>query len=356
MLHKRRRGFTLIELLVVIAIIAILIALLLPAVQQAREAARRTQCKNNLKQLGLALHNYHDVFGVFVFRKGGHISYPGGTGDDRGNANRLSGYMALMPYLDQAPLFNMVQAGNPPAIPPGGPVGWSGWGPWNVVIPGLLCPSDGLFIRKERTTNYMFNIGDTNRGSRDSRIVRGLFGYQTSLGLRDCIDGTSNTIMIGERIRNDFGVMTVAGNNSPLVNASMAQSWTGNVPATCLTMTLGNRWAQGTEVKARAGTSLWDGQSERCGLTTILPPNGPSCADDANVNADSVNPMVTASSFHTGGVQVLLADGAVRFISDNIDTGDLTVATPLNNAGHPSPYGVWGALGTRAAGEVIGDF
>jgi len=134
MVQSKRKGFTLIELLVVIAIIAILIALLLPAVQQAREAARRTQCKNNLKQLGLALHNYHDVYGRFIYRKGGTAGNPG-------NANRLSGFMGLMPYIEQGPLFNTVAAGGGTGNqPPGGPVGWTGWAEWNVTIPALLCP------------------------------------------------------------------------------------------------------------------------------------------------------------------------------------------------------------------------
>ena len=103
---SKRRGFTLIELLVVIAIIAILVALLLPAVQQAREAARRSQCKSNMKQIGIALANYHDVFGTFIYRKGGNNEpRNAGGGFTRGNRERLSGWMGLMPYLDEEPLF-----------------------------------------------------------------------------------------------------------------------------------------------------------------------------------------------------------------------------------------------------------
>ena len=139
--NQVNKGFTLIELLVVIAIIAILIALLLPAVQQAREAARRTQCKNNLKQLGLAHHNYHDVYGKFIYRKGGNDMSGLAI---RGNSNRLSGLMGLMPYMEQGALFNLVAAGGGTGTkPPGGPEGWASWNEWNVTIPGLQCPSDG---------------------------------------------------------------------------------------------------------------------------------------------------------------------------------------------------------------------
>src|SRR5579863_732782 len=114
-----RRAFTLIELLVVIAIIAVLVALLLPAVQQAREAARRSQCKNNLKQLGLALHNYHDAYGCFPFECGGTTDPPGASGHTTGGNNwsRLSGTVVLLPFFDQAPLWNQIAGGGQPGGP-----------------------------------------------------------------------------------------------------------------------------------------------------------------------------------------------------------------------------------------------
>ena len=155
---RRRPGFTLIELLVVIAIIAVLIALLLPAVQQAREAARRTQCKNNLKQLGLALHNYHDVYGAFVYRKGGSAAPLANPARFDGNYERRSGMVALLPYLDQIAVFQKIDQGDPAAapnpIPPGGPAPWFGWVGWRLRSQVLRCPSDPAQIQTNGNVNY----------------------------------------------------------------------------------------------------------------------------------------------------------------------------------------------------------
>jgi len=134
-----RRAFTLVELLVVIAIIGILIALLLPAVQSAREAARRSQCSNHLKQIGLALHNYESAYGSFPFRMGGTGT---GTSDlTNTNAGQISGWVPLLPFMEQAPLYEQIKAGA--GYKPYGPYGGIyGFAPWCATIPGLLCPSD----------------------------------------------------------------------------------------------------------------------------------------------------------------------------------------------------------------------
>jgi prepilin-type N-terminal cleavage/methylation domain-containing protein len=373
-MRRGARGFTLIELLVVIAIIAILIALLLPAVQQAREAARRTQCKNNLKQLGLALHNYHDVYSKFPSKS---------TGTNRsgpctsGNSNRLSGFMGMMPYLDQAPLYNQVMSGGQPAtsgcsgstvgdpVAPNGPCGWCSWGVWNVAVPGLLCPSDPrpTTIREQ---NYAFCLGDqmdrlndTNTG-RINRVARGVFGGRRFyfVGINQITDGTSNTIAMGERRRANFGI---GGSSMPhKTEGTVVNLDPRNGPGICLTSVgPGGFFLDPSQVKGRFGTSLWDGQAERSSFNTILAPNSPGCVADANVNADSQRGVVIpASSMHTGGAHVLLADGAVRFISENIDTGDLSVPDVGSNGrdSGPSPYGVWGALGTKSGTDVVGEF
>jgi len=347
----RRRGFTLIELLVVIAIIAVLIALLLPAVQQAREAARRSQCTNNLKQLGLALHNYHDVYKLFPPRKGG--SDWNGSDNNTGNRQRKSGFIQLLTYFDQAPLFNQIQAGGG-AGAPGGPCGWCGWAVWDIRIVGLLCPSDGGQVEERRVTNYVFSVGDTGENHMNSQNTRGMFSYRRCTGLRDAIDGSSNTILMSEVIRPPVGTARSAGVGSMTapkdVEGTQQQGYDTVYlnPIACYGAVGANGiYIDPAGVKNRRGSNAWDGQTEYVGFNTILPPNSPSCVSP-NVNGDSQHGLLPPHSRHTGGVHGLMGDGAVRFISENIDTGNLAARDVTNG---PSPYGVWGALGSRAGGE-----
>jgi prepilin-type N-terminal cleavage/methylation domain-containing protein len=364
----RKRGFTLIELLVVIAIIAILIALLLPAVQQAREAARRTQCRNNLKQLGLALHNYHDVFNRFVYGKGGTNGY-GNTARPDGNYNRLSGMIGLLPYMDQAPYYNLIQAGGtaqntftggPFTVPPGGAAPWSGWTVWNNPIPGLRCPTDPGFNTARGICNYAFCRGDSymfGGNNRDATNNSGLFCLNTCFGVRDCTDGTSNTIAFSERVAANFGINGKASpdvKESTLTNVTGISASAGACLAAANAIRSGSRYTTWSAVKGKF-SSLWqDGQPENTAFFTVLAPNQPSCTNDTNGNADSAFAILTASSQHTGGVHCLMTDGAVKFVSENIDTGNLGVA--VNTVNGSSPYGVWGRLGTKAGGETVGEF
>jgi prepilin-type N-terminal cleavage/methylation domain-containing protein len=370
MVSRARRGFTLIELLVVIAIIAILIALLLPAVQQAREAARRTQCRNNLKQLGLAHHNYHDTFNVFVYRRGGTrdldsggtciVTWPGRT---RGNCGRLSGFAGLLPYIDQAPLFNQIAGGGAPLggtpVPPGGPEGWAGWNVWNVTVPGFNCPSDSG-ISTNRTHNYVFCTGDTARTNNNAGVIRGVFGVFTCAAMRDIVDGTSNTILMSERARGlAFGTdpaPVAVGGDYRVLNSIIVNMDPINNPGACRLQAVGGFVAAGAGVKSWGGRQVWDGQVERVGFNTILPPNSLGCIAGANVNADGNDAAIPPTSFHTGGVHCLMADGAVRFVSENINTGNLAAAGPAMNGGGLSPYGIWGALGSKNGSETVSDF
>ena len=362
----RRRAFTLIELLVVIAIIAILVALLLPAVQQAREAARRTQCKNNLKQFGLAMHNYHDNFNMFPYAKGGTFGYGNASRLD-GNYERRTGIVCLLPYMEQTALYSQIDAGNPttsPPVPPGGPAPWSGTAPAPAIysprISFFSCPTDPGIISARGNCSYAFSRGDyigVDAGTgRDAQNSSGLFCLRRCFSMRDVTDGTSNTIAMAERVQANFGI---GGKGTPtikegiLVNVGAITTSPGSCIAAAAAIRQGDRYTTGAAVKGRFSSIWCDGQPEINSFYTVTPPNGPSCINDGNGNADGAVGMFPPSSMHTGGIQAVLADGSVRFISENIDTGNLGVATVIGNR---SPYGVWGALGTKGGGEVIGEF
>ena len=374
--YVRKAGFTLIELLVVIAIIAVLIALLLPAVQQAREAARRTQCKNNIKQLGLALHNYHDAYLRFPYSSGG--TKVGSANSTDGNWDRASGLVQLLPYLEQANLYNQIAAGGTingtGPWQPMGPSPWiAGYPPYQQKIAVFNCPSeagqggsgvnDGFDFSKFGRTNYAFCLGDTGQNVNQwdaGRQVRGMFFFQSNLGLRDCLDGSSNTILMGE-----IGVSIGDGTLTDIVGqvadgvfqGDKGVPWAVTNPSACSAMVSGNRYISTANVHSLRGNRWADGCPSSTGFQTILPPNSPSC-DESGWDAGSG--VYSAGSRHAGGANVLMGDGAVRFVSQNIDAGnpaspDAYTTGTLAVSGQ-SPYGVWGSLGTRAAGEVAKDF
>jgi prepilin-type N-terminal cleavage/methylation domain-containing protein len=359
---KRRQAFTLVELLVVIAIIGILVALLLPAVQQAREAARRMSCSNNLKQVALAVHNHHDIFKKFPpsthntnFRdqfQGGYDWY------------RMSYLVALLPYLEQQNLYDsvMTYTTTTNARP------WSGHNmsdgspsPYNRDIPTLQCPSDGnteLPFDWTKATSYHCNHGDIIMNW-DWWEWRGPFGNgeRSTCNFGTITDGTSNTIMLAE-----VAVGRTGSSMCPVVGgiATGVSPWgPGTNPMACYARVgpnnvlidpcQGNDGASGWGLGRRWGDSV----SIYTVFFTILPPNGPTCSDHGESWA-----IPTASSNHPTGAFVALCDASVRFVTENIDVGDPSQVPPDLNGrpqdyGGPSLWGVWGALGTTRGREKI---
>ncbi len=345
-----RRGFTLIELLVVIAIIAILIGLLLPAVQKVREAASRMKCSNNLKQLGLGLHTYHDQAGKFP-------TLNEGNGGDRntspyGNENRNSGLMNILPNLEQTASYNVLSqpgtfGGN--AIRAFGPIrDTAAYTPYTTKFSVFVCPSNPPAAPIWGTSawgarSYACSVGDTIVGIDSNATNRGMFA-RTGVRIADVTDGTSNTVQMAERAFGSGNTRSTKGyfaNNVGGVKTS---------PLTCLNTASGGLYlpAQSVQTDRPAGVQWYDGYPAFTGVSTILPPNSASCAND---NWGDQWGVFSASSFHTGGVNALMGDGSVRFVTDGINTGSLTSGDP-GTGGGVSPYGVWGAMGTKASGEV----
>lgn len=338
---RKTAGFTLVELLVVIAIIGVLVALLLPAVQQAREAARRMQCVNQMKQTGLALHNYHDTYGRLPARAGGTSS----------NQGRLSGWVGVLPFLEQGALYDQIAAGDD-TYPPFGSNPWdTGFLPFRTQIDLLLCPSDPAPTKNDDQigfSNYAFSIGDCARSAASTVDSRGPFSYYRYAGFNSITDGLSNTVMIGEKS------IAVEGRRIRGGIVESSDPWVGSDqddinPSACLAMRgQGGFYQDGLTLRGTWSGRRWnDGAVTFTGISTILPPNSPSCLKDS---WDGREGIASASSYHPGGANILFGDGSVTFISETIDTGDLSQAAPRSG---PSPYGVWGAMGSKSGGDTV---
>lgn len=338
---SRPSGFTLVELLVVMAIIATLMALLLPAVQSAREASRRTSCRNNLHQIGIALHNYHDT----------HSCFPpssGGTSGSGSNGNSLSGFAMILPNLEKTILWDRIrnaplQGGDPSTIPVNG------------EIEVYICPSVTVSDKVNGSAHryYAFNLGDMQPaypnpypdltthvgGLAEARRTRGPFGFQRCVKIKDVTDGTGTTIAVAERLGNVSSHGWYKDYCASPANCTAASVWDSNPPPPA------GPSLSPSESLFAVGHPVWGG------FTTAMPPNSRFCYSGESVTDRNFGIWITASSRHTGGVNVLMCDGAAKFINESIFAGDQTATSALMNG--ESPYGVWGGLGTIAGHEEV---
>ncbi len=358
-----RRGFTLIELLVVIAIIATLVAILLPAVQQAREAARRSTCKNNLKQLGIAIHNYHDTHNIFP--RGNFETATSGSGGAGNVASNGVGYYAykcwsahamLLPFLEQAALYDTLNFNVEVSYTPNNTRK-------NSIIPGFLCPSDVNMIANGGGdyssgpgNNYMVSAGPSVFWLPSSTYPEpslaspadqcGMFNYRKAVGMRDITDGLSNTIAASEMLKGDGN--STAGNysegdtirSSPTLPTTANSFWNTTQQQSWLTSCQAKSADTTNPPRGTTGSNWAYGITGMTVFTTMLNPNTKygTCVACSNCGTNDGKGTFTASSRHKGGVNFLLGDGGVRFGSENI-----------NNS-------TWQILGAIGDGQVIGEF
>jgi prepilin-type N-terminal cleavage/methylation domain-containing protein/prepilin-type processing-associated H-X9-DG protein len=349
---RRRRGFTLIELLVVIAIIAILIALLLPAVQSAREAARRSQCVNNLKQIGLAAHNYVTTFQVLPFGKG--LNYVASLPSAATYA-RWSVHSQLLMYLEQGNLFAAINFNLPPETP--GMAGDVAFMPpyqdpnrENMSaclsqVATFLCPSDAAGTLLGQWPGGNSYLGNVQTWACDlseqfpstvspSEPVQGIFYYQSAVRLASITDGLSNTAFFSEKIRGTDSNDPDARSDSLIMSGTITPTPTGMDATYAACQALSPQTT--TRLTRRQGMSWVMGEMCCTAYNHVAPPNGKTCAGLGFPGNMANMPMqVPPSSRHPGGVNVLMGDGSVKFVKG-------TIALPT-----------WRAIGTRAGGETV---
>jgi prepilin-type N-terminal cleavage/methylation domain-containing protein/prepilin-type processing-associated H-X9-DG protein len=344
--RSRPLGFTLIELLVVIAIIAVLIALLLPAVQAAREAARRAQCVNNLKQIGIAMHNYHTA----------NEAFPPGSSAALYQLNTVpyswnnwSAQALLLGYLEQSPIYASVNFSLAPFAS-----NVAGDLAANTVlrtrIGSFLCPSDGA-AGSQCTNSYYGSMG-TTIGYNTQTSSNGLFAETVGHPIRDIIDGTSNTVAFSETLVGDLSSSTapLRKRGHGILNAGGSQTWGTNDVSTNFNniMSIFNQCNAAWNKNDPVGNGGYQSAGQYWGwgtpgmtlFQTVVPPNASqytwnACRQDCQGCGVDSSHIVNSTSNHPGGCNVGFVDGSVKFIKQSIDIK------------------TWWALGSRAGGEVI---
>jgi type II secretory pathway pseudopilin PulG len=350
----------LVELLVVIAIIGVLIALLLPAVQAAREAARRMQCANRMKQFVLAMHNYSDTHNCLPCLVAIGVS-----------GSKLSPNIFMLPFFEQNARYDQwvsiggFTLGPHPTSAVSQPV-------YKQPIPDLLCPSDPNATSPNNWNadgparcNLMTNRADTVYDNYVGEFtdytgehpLRGIIGDPRAFTIESITDGLSNTLAVSEAFS------TTINNTDVIKNGGIHNVNSGNVHYDPITYCLvdGYSVTDRTKVKTAATSNyrgqFWsDGRPLVTGVSTVLPPNTLSCARGGS--AVNWYGVWTASSFHSGGVNCGVCDGSVRFVSDTINSRNSSVtlplpSTPVATLVGSSPYGIWGSFGARDDGDVI---
>jgi prepilin-type N-terminal cleavage/methylation domain-containing protein/prepilin-type processing-associated H-X9-DG protein len=335
MQSRNRRGFTLIELLVVIAIIAVLIALLLPAVQAAREAARRAQCVNNMKQIGLALHNYHQTNDTFPPGSISNVGAPGNAG-----WQNMSSLALMLPFIEQNAIYGSINFSmysttnqNPPFND-----GCGNGTSRAQQINAFLCPSDGNAKSAVdgwtgRPNSYLASMGTSELGGYNTSST-GLFCQNTCYGLRDITDGSSNTIAFGEKLvgtPGQFGGQGVGYRGNGVVgsgpsgtvydattNPTQIATDLNSCLATWNSMTAGNG-----NLVDQCGQYWMIGDTTFTEFNTIVPPNSTTykfgfCRNGCNGCNPDGSQFVNLSSNHSGGVNILMGDGSVRFLKSTV--------------------------------------